>query len=390
MPVEAARRPATLDERIVEYVESVVRPQAAQMARGDEQRFPRYVIEEAGRLGLCGLLVPKVHGGSAGTHLDFARLIEATACACASTAVILDVQASVAIEPLVQFGSEDQRRRYLPRLTRGEWLGAFALSEPGSGSDAASLQTRAEHIDAGYRLTGTKMWITNAGAADLYLVMARTGGEGARGISAFLVEAERPGVRPGRPLRKLGLRGSWTAELHLDGVEVPAGNLLGAEGAGFRIAMTALDSGRIGISAQAVGIAQGALDVAVERIRSSGDRAVGDLDLLMATDAALRFAATGPLADMEAQVASSRQLTHHAAALCDAGRPFTREAAVAKLWSTEACVAVASTAVDLCAPDSTDEWHPAAVRLRDARACTIYEGTSQVQRMVIARELLRA
>jgi alkylation response protein AidB-like acyl-CoA dehydrogenase len=387
--VEAVSRPGTLDERIAEYVDTVVRPRAAEMARGDEERFPRYVIEEAGRLGLCGLLVPTLHGGSSATHLDFARLIEATARACASTAVILDVQASVAMEPLVQFGSEEQRRCYLPRLSRGEWLGAFALSEPGSGSDAASLQTRAERTDGGYRLTGTKMWITNAGAADLYLVMARTGGQGARGISAFLVEAQRPGVRPGRPLRKLGLRGSWTAELHLDGVEIPAANLLGAEGAGFRIAMAALDSGRIGISAQAVGIAQGALDVAVQRVRGSGDGPVDQLDLLMGSGRALRFAATGPLADMEALVASSRQLTYHAAARCDAGQLFTREAAVAKLWSTEACVAVANAAVELCAPGSADEAHPAAVRLRDARACTIYEGTSQVQRIVIARELLR-
>src|SRR5438105_11580041 len=205
------------------------------MARG-EGDGGREVVTLAGQRGLAGLLVPARDGGPGGTHDGFVRLIEAVARECASSAVVLDVQGSVAIEPIVLLGSDDQRRRYLPRLASGEWVGGFALSEAGSGSDAASLQTRAERIGGGYRLTGTKMWISNCGVADLYTVMARTGGAGARGISAFLVEAAWPGVRPGRPLHKLGLRGSRTAELVLDSVEVGDQDLLAAEGQGFRVA----------------------------------------------------------------------------------------------------------------------------------------------------------
>jgi alkylation response protein AidB-like acyl-CoA dehydrogenase len=199
--------------------------------------------------------------------------------------------------------------------------------------------------------------------------MARTGdAPGARSISAFLVEATSRGVRPQPPLHKMGLRGSWTAELVLDDVVVPVQNMLAGEGEGFRVAMSALDSGRIGISAQATGIAQGAIDAAV------------------AHQAAHHYTST--LADMEAQTQASRALHRHAAAMCDAGEPFTREAAAAKLYATDAAMQVAHQAVELCAPDSQSEDHPAAIRLRDAKACQIYEGSNQIQRIVIARHLL--
>ena len=377
-----------LEARISGLVAEVVAPRAAAMARG-EGDGGRSLIAEAGRRGLCGLLVPIELGGAGISHAAFARLIEAVAKVCASSAVILDVQGSVASEPIVVLGSPEQRQRFLPRLAAGEWVGAFALSEPGSGSDAASLTTRAERIPGGWRLTGTKMWISNAGVADLYTVMARTGGAGARGISAFVVEASRPGVRPGRPLHKLGLRGSWTAELHLDGVEVPESNLLAAEGQGFRVAMTALDSGRVGISAQAVGIAQGALDAAIVHLRTQGATAPAAPPPLFEVDALAAPAWMARLADMAAAVESARALTLHAAAVCDAGEPVTRDAAVAKLVATDAAVAVAHSAVELCAPASSAEHHPASLRLRDAKACQIYEGTNQIQRVVIARELLR-
>jgi len=253
----------------------------------------------------------------------------------------------------------------------------------------AHARARAERIPGGWRLRGTKMWISNAGSADLYTVMARTGGEGARGISAFLVEASRPGVRPGRPLHKLGLRGSWTAELVLDSVEVGDQDLLAAEGQGFRVAMTALDSGRIGISAQAVGIAQGALDAAVAHVRDRlGIRPAADPPLGQAA-AAGAPAVLARLGAMAARVEAARRLTVDAAGLCDAGEPVTRAAAIAKLVATDTCVEVAHAAVEVCAPDSASEEHPAAIRLRDAKACQIYEGTNQVQRVVIARELLR-
>jgi alkylation response protein AidB-like acyl-CoA dehydrogenase len=335
----------------------------------ESDEFPRDLLTEAARRGLAGLLIPHEYGGSTAGHAAFASFIETVARECASSAVILDVHVSVATEPIVMYGSEEQKQRYLPRLASGELLGAFALTEPGSGSDAAALRTTATRDGDTYTLRGTKAFITNAGAADLYVVMARTSDTpGARGISAFLVEATMPGVNPGRPMHKMGLRGSWTAELVLDDVAVPVQNMLAAEGEGFRVAMAALDSGRIGISAQATGIAQGALDAAV------------------VAPQAHPFITT--LADMEAQTQAARALYRHAAAMCDAGRPFTPQAAVAKLYATDAATAVAHAAVELCAPDSASEDHPAAVRLRDAKACQIYEGSNQVQRVVIARHLL--
>ena len=377
-----------LDERIAAYAREVVRPLAPEMARGGVRRAGE-LIAEAGRRGLAGLLTPAALGGQDAGHVAFARAVEAVARECASSAVIYDVHVSVASEPFALFGGEELKRRYLPRLASGEWLGAFALSEPGSGSDAASLVTRAVREGDEYVLDGTKMWITNGGEADLYVVMARTGGPGARGISAFLVEASWPGVRPSRPLRKLGLRGSSTSELVLEGVRVPADNRLGEEGAGFRVAMSALDSGRIGISAQATGIAQGALDASLAHLRARGVEISEEACL----DEALAAAAPSvsvPLAQMAAQVAAARAVTVHAAELCDRGVPFTREAAIAKLVSTDACVAVAHASVEICAPASDSDAHPAAIRLRDAKACQIYEGTNQIQRLVIARELLRA
>ncbi|MFN2451761.1 MAG: acyl-CoA dehydrogenase family protein [Candidatus Dormibacteria bacterium] len=364
-----------MDTRIRTFVAEVVAPQAAAMSRG-EGPPPDQLVRAAGRARVAGLLVPTAFGGAGSTHAEFAGFIEAVARCCASSSVVLDVHISVASEPLLLFGTPEQRQRYLPRLASGDWTGAFALTEPSSGSDAAALSTTAVHDGDGWLLTGGKSFITNAGAASLYTVMARTGGPGARGVSAFLVESSWPGVTTGPPLHKLGLRGSSTAELVLDQVRVPGTNLLGEEGGGFRVAMAALDSGRVGISAQAVGIAQGALDAAVA---VAGQRAGHGLPVDEVT-----------LAQLAARIAASRALTGYAAALVDAGRPATRAASVAKLYATDTCMEVAAAAVDLCAPDSGDDGHPAAVAFRDAKACQIYEGTNQVQRVVIARELLRA
>lgn len=364
---------AALERRIDSFARDVVRPIAQAMSRG-EGPHPKEIISSAGEAGLAGILTAPALGGAGGSHQDFARLIEAVARECASTAVILDVHLSVGTEPIILFGDAEQKVRFLPPLARGEMLAGFALTEPAGGSDAGSLQTRAQPARDGYTLTGAKAFITGAGAADVYIVMARTGAS-ADGVSAFLVESDRPGVHAGAPLRKLGLHGSWTGELVLDSVHVPRSNLLGEEGHGFKIAMAALDSGRVGISAQAVGIAQGALDASVAALRSR--RRLG----LEVDETAI--------ADMEASTVAARLLTRQVAAMVDAGERVTREASTAKLFATDACVAVAQSAVDLCAPDSAGEDHPAAVRLRDAKACQIYEGTNQIQRMVIARHLFR-
>jgi alkylation response protein AidB-like acyl-CoA dehydrogenase len=350
------------------FVDEVIGPNAAAMARG-EGLHPGALVRAAGERGLAGLLIPVEHGGAGASHLEFARFIEAVARVCASSAVILDVHLSVGSEPLVLFGNDAQLRRHLPAIAGGSHTAAFALTEPGSGSDAAALSTRAERDGDGYRLTGTKAFITNCGAAQVYLVMARTA-PGRRGITAFIVDAGSVGLRAGRPLHKMGLVGSWTAELVLDGVRVDAGDRLGAEGMGFRVAMAALDSGRIGISAQAVGIAQGCIDDVVSAPRSAA----------IEVDETL-------LADVQARTVAARLLTAHAARLADAGEAMTREASVAKLYATDTCVAAAIAAVELCAPHSGREDHPSAIRMRDAKASQIYEGTNQVQRMVIARAL---
>jgi alkylation response protein AidB-like acyl-CoA dehydrogenase len=360
---------ASIADLTARFVEDVIRPNAPAMARG-QGPSPDELVRSAGEGGLAGLLVPAAYGGAAGSHVEFARCIEAVARMCASSAVILDVHLSVGTEPLLIFGSESQLRLYLPPIASGRCTTAFALTEPGSGSDAAALSTRAEPDGTGYRLTGTKAFITNCGAAGVYLVMARTG-PGRRGITAFIVDADSRGLRCGAPLHKMGLAGSWTGELILDGVRVGAENRLGAEGMGFRIAMAALDRGRIGISAQAVGLAQGCLDDIISAVRTRG----------IAVDQTL-------LADLHARTEAARLLTTDAARRADARQAMTREASVAKLYATDNCVDAAIAAMGLCAPYSALDDHPAAIRMRDAKASQIYEGTNQVQRLVIAKDLL--
>jgi alkylation response protein AidB-like acyl-CoA dehydrogenase len=313
-------------------------------------------------------------------HTAFAILIEEISRFCASTAVIIDVHTSVGMEPILMYGTEDQKQRWLPRLASGELLGAFALTEPGAGSDAASLRTTARAVDGGYVLNGSKTFITNLGRAGTYIVMARTGGPGATGVSAFVVEAGTPGLRCGRAFDKMGLNGSPTGELHLEDCRVDADALLGREGQGFAIAMSALDAGRIGISAQALGLAEGALEDAIEYLRQRQQFGKPLVEFQ-----GLQFL----LADMATQVEAARLLVYRAAALCDAGQPFTREASMAKLFCTDTAMRVTIDAVQLLGGYGYLEEYPMARRMRDAKASQIYEGTNQVQRMVIARQLLQ-
>ncbi len=345
-----------------------------------EHRFPEEAIERAASLGLLGLTIPENFGGAGMDHTAFAILIEEISRHCASTAVIIDVHTSVGMEPILMYGSEPQKQRWLPRLASGEALGAFALTEPGAGSDAASLRTRARRVEGGYVLDGSKTFITNLGRAATYIVMARTGGPGASGVSAFVVEAGTAGLRCGRPFDKMGLHGSPTGELYLEGCLVPEDALLGAEGQGFAIAMSALDAGRIGISAQVLGLAQGALDDAVDYLgeRQQFGRRLSDFQGLQ-----------WMLADMATQVEAARLMVYRAAALCDAGGPFTREASMAKLFCTDTAMRVTTDAVQLLGGYGFIEEYPVARRMRDAKASQIYEGTNQVQRVVIARQMLR-
>jgi len=356
-----------------EIADGVVMALAEEVDR--EHRFPEESVEAAAEAGLLGILIPEEYGGAGLDALAFTLCIEELARACASTSVIVDVHTSVGSEPILLFGTDEQKRKWLPRLARGEILGAFALTEPSSGSDAASLKATARRTGGDYVLNGTKTFITNVGRAGLYIVFARTGpDERAAGVSAFIVPAETSGVRVGQVFKKMGLNGSPTGELVLEDVVVPAENRLAADGQGFTVAMRALDSGRIGISGQAMGIAQAALeqsqDVLAGRPRAQGDD----------------FA----LADMATRVESARLLAYEAAWLCSNKRPFTRKASMAKLHCTDTAMAVSLDALQLAGEEGVVTGSPFERHMRDAKALQIYEGSNQVQRVVISRDLLKS
>ena len=371
MDLELAPEHATFRAAVRELAQSVVQPLAAEVDR--DHRFPEEAVRAAAKFGLLGILIPREYGGAGLDALAFAICIEELAQACASTSVIVDVHTSVGSEPILLFGTPEQKKRWLPRLASGELLGAFALTEPAAGSDAGSLKTSARRNGSCYVLSGTKIFITNVGHAGIYVVFARTGAdERASGVSAFIVPADTPGVRVGQVFKKMGLHGSPTGELVLEDVEVPEENRLGAEGQGFVVAMRALDSGRIGISGQALGIAQAAVDesraLLVGRSREQGD------DFL--------------LAEMATRLESARLLAYHAAWLCSSGRPFTRQASMAKLHCTDTAMQLAIDALQLAGEEGAASGSPFERHVRDAKALQIYEGSNQIQRIVIARHVL--
>ncbi len=379
MQLELAPEHAALRDAVREFARSVVKPVAADVDR--DHRFPQEAVDGARELDLLGILVPQEYGGAGFDHLAFTVCIEEVAVADASAAVIIDVHTSVATEPIVLFGTEEQKRRWLPPMAAGEILGAFALTEPSSGSDASALKTTARRYGDEYVLTGTKVFITNVGHAGMYIVFARTGGERAAGVSAFIVPGDAEGLKTGQIFKKMGLNGSPTGELVLEEVRVPAANLLLEEGKGFAIAMRALDAGRIGISGQALGVAQACLEESVEytRERSQFGQPVASFQGVQ-----------WMLADMATRVLAARQMAYHAASLCDAGRPFTKEASMSKLFCTDTAMALATDAIQLAGGYGYVQDYPFERHFRDAKALQIYEGTNQVQRVVIARELLRA
>jgi acyl-CoA dehydrogenase len=373
LDLELAPEHAGFRAAVREFAEGVVQPHAAEVDR--DHRFPHESIQAAAESGLLGILVPREYGGAGLDALCFAIGIEELARACASTAVIVDVHTSVGTEPILLFGDAEQKRTWLPRLASGELLGAFALTEPASGSDAASLKTTARRHGDGYVLNGTKIFITNIGHAGLYVVFARTGpDEKAAGVTAFLVPADARGVRVGQVFHKMGLHGSPTGELILEDVSVPAANRLGAEGQGFTVAMRALDSGRLGISGQALGIAQAAVDEARALMQERGHEQGDDF----------------VLADIATRVESARLLAYQAAWLCGRGLPFTRQASMSKLHCTDTAMQVALDALQIAGLEGAASGSPFERHVRDAKALQIYEGSNQVQRIVIARDLVRA
>ncbi|AEW97758.1 MULTISPECIES: acyl-CoA dehydrogenase family protein [Streptomycetaceae] len=373
LPTEEARDLLALTR---ELAERELRPRAAE--EEEAGIFPRDVLATVGAAGLLGLPYPEEFGGGGQPYEVYLQVLEELAAARLTVGLGVSVH-TLACHALAGFGSKEQRAEHLPAMLGGSLLGAYCLSEPAAGSDAASLRTRAVREGEGWRLEGTKAWITHGGVADFYTVLARTGEEGPRGITAFLVPGDAPGLTAAAPERKMGLKGSPTAQLHFDGVVVDDARRIGEEGQGFSIALAALDSGRLGIAACAIGVAQAALAEAesftAQRVQFG--RPLADFQ-------GLRFM----LADMATAIEAGRALYLAAARLRDAGEPFAKQAAMAKLFCTDTAMRVTTDAVQLLGGYGYTTDFPAERYMREAKVLQIVEGTNQIQRMVIARQLM--
>ncbi|MDP9100769.1 MAG: acyl-CoA dehydrogenase family protein [Actinomycetota bacterium] len=379
MPPVVRSLPTPEAEALLGLAKDLADGEVAPRSAGMEERaeFPRELFLTLGKAGLLGLPYEERYGGGGQPYEVYLQVVEELSRGWQAVGLGVSVH-TLSCFPLSAFGSDSQRQRWLPDMVGGELLGAYCLSEASSGSDAAALTTRAVRDGDDYVVNGTKAWVTHGGQADFYNVMVRTGVDGPKGISCLLAEAGTPGLLPQNPERKMGMRSSHTASLVFEGARVPADRLLGEEGSGFRIAMAALDGGRLGISAVSVGLAQAALDLAVsyahER-RQFGQR-IADFQ-------GLSFL----LADMATQVAAARALYLSAARLKDAGLPFGPQAAMAKLFASDTAMRVATDAVQVLGGYGYVEDFPAERYLRDAKVLQIVEGTNQVQRLVIGRSL---
>lgn len=347
----------------------------------EEERFPYETVEKMAECGMLGIPFPKEYGGEGGDYLGYAMAVEELSKACGTTGVIVSAHTSLGACPIHQFGSEEQKQKFLTPLAKGERLGAFGLTEPNAGTDAAGQQTTAVLDGDNYILNGTKIFITNAGPAEIYVVMAMTDkSKGTRGISAFIVEKGTEGFSIGKKEKKLGIRGSATCELIFENCRIPKENLLGKEGQGFKIAMKTLDGGRIGIAAQALGIAQGALDTTVDYVK--GRKQFGrSISAFQNT----QF----ELANMKTKIEAARHLVYEAARKKDEGNSYSVEAAMAKLYAGEVAMEVTTKAVQLHGGYGYTREYDVERMMRDAKITEIYEGTSEVQKMVISADLLK-
>jgi len=346
----------------------------------ERHEFPHAIVKKLGPLGFLGVLVPEELGGAALDYVSYALIVEELCRGDASVGITMWAHNSLCSNHIATFGSPEQKRRYLPPLAAGRVLGAWGLTEPGSGSDAAALVTRAELRGESWILNGSKAFITNASVASTAVVMARTDGGRSRGISAFVVERGAPGFTSGKPYRKLGLHASDTAELIFQDARIPAASLLGERGAGFAQAMTVLEGGRIAMAAMGVGIAQAAVDQATRymRQRTAFGKTLAEFNGLQ-----------GMIADVATEVEVARLLTLRAAYLKDSGRPAMHAAAMAKLFASEAAMKAATKAVQIHGGAGYISEFPVERIFRDAKLTEIGEGTSEIQRMVIAREILQ-
>ena len=379
MDFELTDEQQLIRDAVREFAEAEVAPIAAELDR--DHRFPHELLPKLAEMNLMGMTYPEKEGGAGADYVSYVIAVEEISRVCASTGIIMSSHNSLATWPIYTFGTRAQKDHYLHDMTSGRRLGAFALTEPAAGTDAAAGTTTATPTADGYAINGSKMFISNAPHAEVYIVFAKTDPDrGTRGISAFIVEKDTPGFAVGEAEHKMGIRGSSTPPIYLTDCRVPKEALLGEEGEGFKIAMATLDGGRIGVSAQALGIAQAALDssVAYAKERVQFGKPIANLQ-------AIQFM----IADSALDVDAARLLVYRAASCVANGRPYSTEGAMAKLFASEAATRVAGRAIQIHGGYGYTESYPVERNYRDAKITELYEGTSEVQRMVIARSALR-
>ncbi|RXQ95014.1 acyl-CoA dehydrogenase [Ancylomarina salipaludis] len=366
-------------QMIRDFAENEVKPLAAEI--DEQERFPIETVEKMAKIGIMGIPIPKQYGGAGGNNLMYSMAVEELSAVCGTTGVIVSAHTSLCAAPILENGTEEQKQKYLPKLASGEWIGAFGLTEPNAGTDAAGQQTTAVEDGDNYIINGSKIFITNAEYAHVYVIFAMTDkSQGTRGITAFIIEKGTPGFSIGKKEKKMGIKGSATCELIFENCVLPKTNMLGKLSKGFGIAMKTLDGGRIGIAAQALGLAQGAINETVKYVkeRKQFGRAISAFQNTQFQ-----------LADMNTKTEASRMLVRKAAYKKDQKIPYSVDAAMAKLYAAETAMEVTNKAVQLHGGYGYTREYPVERMMRDAKITEIYEGTSEVQRMVISANMLK-
>lgn len=379
MNFDLNKREILFRQMIRDFAENEVKPIAAEV--DEKEEFPIENVKRMGHLGIMGIPIPSEYGGAGGDNVMYSMAVEELSRVCGTTGVIVSAHTSLCVAPIYEFGNEEQKKRFLPDLCSGKKIGAFGLTEPNAGTDASAQQTTAIEDEDGFIINGSKIFITNAGYADVYIIFAMTDkSAGVKGISTFIIEKDTPGFSIGKKELKMGIRGSSTCELIFENCKIPSANLLGKIGGGFSIAMKTLDGGRIGIAAQALGLAQGALD---ETIKYTKERKQFGRSISKFQNTQFQ------MADLYTKIEASRLLVRSAAYKKDLKISYAADAAMAKLYASETAMEVTTKAVQFHGGYGYTREYPVERMMRDAKITEIYEGTSEVQRMVIAAKMFK-